>query len=169
MDLAFPAGLVLTVLLAVLITGQVAGDGRSDWLKGVQLLAVYLVLGFTFFFMPNLRLIEGPRFPVCKRLALLLPLLLATCAAPLTWQKPGVDNTTLTKDTSDCRASAEREAVRRYPHGFVCSRRQRDGCCIAARRDQPVHRGSFLVQCVHGSQGLHTLVSRASGNKCLGP
>ncbi len=52
MDLAFPAGLVLTVLLAVLITGQVAGDGRSDWLKGAQLLAVYLVLGLTFFFMP---------------------------------------------------------------------------------------------------------------------
>ncbi|MCY1493665.1 calcium/proton exchanger [compost metagenome] len=41
MDLAFSGGLVLSVLLAVLITGQVAGDGRSDWLKGVQLLAVY--------------------------------------------------------------------------------------------------------------------------------
>jgi Ca2+:H+ antiporter len=40
-------------LLSVLITGQVAGDGRSDWLKGVQLLAVYLVLGLTFFFMPG--------------------------------------------------------------------------------------------------------------------
>ena len=54
MDLAFPAGLVLTVLLSVLITGQVAGDGRSDWLKGVQLLAVYLVLGLAFFFLPIL-------------------------------------------------------------------------------------------------------------------
>src|SRR5215510_64393 len=53
MDLAFPAGLVLAVLLAVLISGQVAGDGRSDWLKGVQLLAVYVVLGLTFFFMPK--------------------------------------------------------------------------------------------------------------------
>ena len=53
MDLAFPAGLVLTVLLSVLITGQVAGDGRADWLKGVQLLAAYLVLGLTFFFLPN--------------------------------------------------------------------------------------------------------------------
>jgi Ca2+:H+ antiporter len=52
MDLAFPTGLVLTVLLSVLITGQVAGDGRSDWLKGAQLLAVYLVLGLTFFFLP---------------------------------------------------------------------------------------------------------------------
>ena len=52
MDLAFPAGLILAVLLAVLITGQVAADGRSDWLKGIQLLAVYLVLGLTFFFIP---------------------------------------------------------------------------------------------------------------------
>lgn len=53
MDLAFSNGLVLTVLLSVLITGQVAGDGRSDWLKGVQLLAVYLILGLAFFFMPG--------------------------------------------------------------------------------------------------------------------
>ena len=52
MDLAFPTGLVLIVLLSVLITGQVAGDGRSDWLKGMQLLAVYLVLGLTYFFIP---------------------------------------------------------------------------------------------------------------------
>ena len=41
------------MLLSVLILGQVAGDGRSDWLKGVQLLAVYLVLGLTFFFVPG--------------------------------------------------------------------------------------------------------------------
>jgi len=53
MNLVFPAGLVLTVLLAVLITGQVAGDGRSDWLRGVQLLAVYVVLALTYFFMPD--------------------------------------------------------------------------------------------------------------------
>ena len=53
MDLAFRAGLVLIVLLSVLITGQVAGDGRSDWLKGAQLLAVYLVLALTFFFLPD--------------------------------------------------------------------------------------------------------------------
>jgi Ca2+:H+ antiporter len=53
LDLALPAGLVLIVLLSVLITGQVAGDGRSDWLKGLQLLAVYLVLGLTYFFLPG--------------------------------------------------------------------------------------------------------------------
>lgn len=54
MDLVFSGGLVLSVLLAVLITGQVAGDGRSDWLKGVQLLAVYLILGLAYFFTPDM-------------------------------------------------------------------------------------------------------------------
>ena len=52
MNLAFNGGMVLTVLLAVLVTGQVAGDGRSDWLKGVQLLAVYVILGLAYFFAP---------------------------------------------------------------------------------------------------------------------
>jgi Ca2+:H+ antiporter len=53
MNMAFGGGGVLTVLLAVLITGQVAGDGRSDWLKGVQLLAVYVILGLAYFFAPG--------------------------------------------------------------------------------------------------------------------
>ena len=52
MDLLFGTGLVVAVLLSVLITSQVAGDGRSDWLKGVQLLAVYLILGMAFYFIP---------------------------------------------------------------------------------------------------------------------
>lgn len=53
MNFAFRPGLVLIILLSVLITGQIAGDGRSDWLKGVQLLAVYVVLALTFYFLPN--------------------------------------------------------------------------------------------------------------------
>ncbi len=53
MDFVFPGGLVLIVLLAVLITAQVAGDGRSDWIKGVQLLAVYLILALAFYFVPS--------------------------------------------------------------------------------------------------------------------
>jgi Ca2+:H+ antiporter len=53
LDLAFSGGLVLTVLFAVLITSQVAGDGRSDWLKGLQLLAVYVILALAFFFVPQ--------------------------------------------------------------------------------------------------------------------
>ncbi|AWY38382.1 calcium/proton exchanger [Pseudomonas putida] len=59
MDLAFSNGLVLSLLMAVLITGQVAGDGRSDWLKGVQLLAVYLILGLAYFFTPDIPMAHG--------------------------------------------------------------------------------------------------------------
>lgn len=53
MDLAIPGGFVLMVLLSVLITGQAAGDGRSDWLKGAQLLAVYVIFGMAYFFLPT--------------------------------------------------------------------------------------------------------------------
>jgi Ca2+:H+ antiporter len=53
MDLSFRVGLVLAVLLSMLITDQIAGDGRSDWLKGVQLLAAYLALALAFFFVPT--------------------------------------------------------------------------------------------------------------------
>jgi Ca2+:H+ antiporter len=53
MNLVLPGGLVLSVLLAVLISGQTVADGRSDWLKGAQLLVVYIVLGLTYFFIPG--------------------------------------------------------------------------------------------------------------------
>jgi Ca2+:H+ antiporter len=53
MDLAFSPAEVLAVAAAVAITGQVAGDGESNWLEGVQLLAVYLVLAALFFFLPG--------------------------------------------------------------------------------------------------------------------
>jgi hypothetical protein len=46
--LAYPGAVVLIVLPSVLIAGQIAGDGRSDWLKWGQLLAAYLVLGIAF-------------------------------------------------------------------------------------------------------------------------
>jgi Ca2+:H+ antiporter len=46
---------MLTVFLAVVITGQVAGDGRSDWLKGVQLLTVYVMLWLADLFAPARR------------------------------------------------------------------------------------------------------------------
>jgi Ca2+:H+ antiporter len=53
MDLVFSGGFGLLVLLSVLIAGQVASDGRSDWLKGVQLLTVYLIFAMTYFFLPS--------------------------------------------------------------------------------------------------------------------
>ena len=38
------------VFLAVLIAPYVSAEGESTWFEGVQLLAVYIVLGVTFFY-----------------------------------------------------------------------------------------------------------------------
>lgn len=53
MSLEFGPGLVLSVLVAVIITGQVASDGRADWLRGVQLLGLYVILATLFWFVPD--------------------------------------------------------------------------------------------------------------------
>ncbi|RMF72224.1 MAG: calcium/proton exchanger [Acidobacteria bacterium] len=52
MDLVFSPAEVLAVVLAVAITGQIAGDGESHWLEGVQLLAVYAIFGIVFYLLP---------------------------------------------------------------------------------------------------------------------
>lgn len=54
MDLVFSPAEVISVALAVLIIAQIAGDGESNWLEGVQLLAVYLIIGFVFYFLPEI-------------------------------------------------------------------------------------------------------------------
>lgn len=53
MDLAFSPAEVLAIFLAILITGQVAADGETNWLEGVQLLAVYIILAIVFYFLPD--------------------------------------------------------------------------------------------------------------------
>jgi Ca2+:H+ antiporter len=53
LDLVLTPPEVLAVFVAVLITGQIASDGKSNWLEGVQLLAVYVILALVFFFLPE--------------------------------------------------------------------------------------------------------------------
>ncbi|MCC6859482.1 MAG: calcium/proton exchanger [Bryobacterales bacterium] len=53
MDLVFTPAEVVAVGLAVLITEQISGDGESNWLEGIQLVAVYLVLALVFYFLPE--------------------------------------------------------------------------------------------------------------------
>jgi len=53
MDLEFSIPEIAAVMLSVAIAAQIAGDGESNWLEGVQLLAVYVVLGILFFFLPE--------------------------------------------------------------------------------------------------------------------
>jgi len=52
MDLRFTAFEVLAVMAAVGVVNLVAADGESNWLEGALLLAVYMVLGLAFFFLP---------------------------------------------------------------------------------------------------------------------
>jgi len=42
----------LVVAALLLREDQIAGDGESNWLEGVQLLAVYFIIGVLFFFLP---------------------------------------------------------------------------------------------------------------------
>jgi Ca2+:H+ antiporter len=53
MDLMFTPAEVLAIFLSVLITGQIASDGESNWIEGVQLLAVYLIMAIVFYFLPE--------------------------------------------------------------------------------------------------------------------
>ncbi len=53
MDLVFTPAEVLSVGLSVVLAAQIAGDGESNWLEGVQLLAVYVILAIVFFFIPG--------------------------------------------------------------------------------------------------------------------
>jgi Ca2+:H+ antiporter len=50
MDLFFSPVEVVAVVVSVIILSFVAMDGECNWLEGVQLLAVYAVLGAAFFF-----------------------------------------------------------------------------------------------------------------------
>jgi Ca2+:H+ antiporter len=38
--------------MAVLIGAVVAGDGHSNWYKGVQLITVYAIMALMFYFLP---------------------------------------------------------------------------------------------------------------------
>lgn len=52
MNLEFTMAEIVAVVMAVWIAGHISGDGQSNWLEGLQLLSVYLVLAILFFFMP---------------------------------------------------------------------------------------------------------------------
>jgi Ca2+:H+ antiporter len=40
------------VAIAVAVVNMVAQDGESNWLEGALMIAVYVVLGMAFFFLP---------------------------------------------------------------------------------------------------------------------
>lgn len=52
MDLLFTTFEVVSVGLAVAIVSLISMDGESNWMEGVQLLAVYVILAIAFYFLP---------------------------------------------------------------------------------------------------------------------
>jgi Ca2+:H+ antiporter len=53
LQLLFPRVLVMTSMIAVIVGAVVAGDGRSNWFKGVQLVAVYAIFALLAYFVPG--------------------------------------------------------------------------------------------------------------------
>jgi Ca2+:H+ antiporter len=53
LELSFGRAELGSMFLAVLIGAIVSGDGRANWYKGVQLIIVYIIMAFLFYFMPE--------------------------------------------------------------------------------------------------------------------
>jgi Ca2+:H+ antiporter len=53
MNLLFSEFEVMAVALSVGIVAMVSTDGESNWMEGVQLLAVYIILAIAFYFLPE--------------------------------------------------------------------------------------------------------------------
>ena len=49
MSIVFNEFELIALIASVLIADRVAQDGESNWLEGVQLLAVYLIIAASFF------------------------------------------------------------------------------------------------------------------------
>ena len=53
MNLEFTRPEIAAVLLSVWIVAEISGDGECNWLEGVQLLSVYLIIAILFYFLPE--------------------------------------------------------------------------------------------------------------------
>ena len=53
MDLEFTLPEIFAVAASIYILFQISGDGETNWIEGIQLLSLYLILGVLFFYLPN--------------------------------------------------------------------------------------------------------------------
>jgi Ca2+:H+ antiporter len=53
MDLEFTMPEVVAVVVSVYILFQISEDGETNWIEGIQLLSVYVILGILFFYLPE--------------------------------------------------------------------------------------------------------------------
>ncbi len=52
MDLEFTLPEIFAVTASIYILFQIVGDGETNWIEGIQLLSLYLILGVLFFYLP---------------------------------------------------------------------------------------------------------------------
>ena len=52
MSLVFTPFEIAGIALAVLIVEMISSDGETTWFEGAELIAVYLILGVSFYFVP---------------------------------------------------------------------------------------------------------------------
>jgi Ca2+:H+ antiporter len=52
MNLEFSIPEVVAVIVAVHLAAEISNDGETNWLEGVQLLSVYVILAILFYFLP---------------------------------------------------------------------------------------------------------------------
>jgi Ca2+:H+ antiporter len=52
LTLVFNTFELIAMMAAVLIAGLVSLDGESNWLEGSMLLAIYVIIGLAFFWLP---------------------------------------------------------------------------------------------------------------------
>lgn len=60
LDLLFTPFEVVAVMITVVVLAMVASDGESHWMEGVLLLAVYIIFGIAFFFLPEAAAATAP-------------------------------------------------------------------------------------------------------------
>jgi len=53
MDLEFSLPEIVAIAVAIWIAQQISGDGESNWLEGVQLLSVYVIMAILFSYLPE--------------------------------------------------------------------------------------------------------------------
>ena len=72
MSIVFNQFELIALIASVLIANRVSHDGESNWLEGVQLLAVYLIIAASFFYIIKFAsLIAPPIYLINKKLCLI--------------------------------------------------------------------------------------------------
>lgn len=103
MNLVFSMLEVMAVVVSVMVVGLVAYDGQSNWLEGLLLLAVYVIIGIAFFNLPEHEAHENARsdFEQSAGVFAAVEVVDSNQAAVITSRRPAFDRCYPTYPTSE--------------------------------------------------------------------